>query len=239
MSVVDEAVARGAYWCDFRRGFVATIAMWPGVVPFAIAYATLARAAGFSLAETFAFSVFVYAGSAQLAVVNLLDAGAGFVSMVLTALVLNLRHVLYGISLNKQLPEETTPPRPILAFLLTDESYGLTIKDGLDGGGNDAFLFGSCISLYGAFISASLAGAIAGQRLADKTDLGLEFVFPLTFLLLLVPLLRNRTDFVVAGVSASVVLLLRGRVNSGAGLLFAVLIAIGIGPRIRVKRPAR
>ncbi len=241
MTAVDghAATARTSYWRDFRRGCVVTFAVWPGVVPFAIAYATLAREAGFSFAETVAFSVLVMAGSAQFAIVNLYSAGAGFVSMILTGVVLNLRHILYGVSLDKQLPDETTPPRPVLAFLLVDESYGLTIKDRLEGGGNDAFLWGSSVCCYLAWITGTIAGAIAGERLANATDLGLEFVFPLTFLLLLVPHLRTRTDFLVAGISAVLVLLLQGRMNSGAGLLLAVLVAIVVGPRIPTKRAPR
>src|SRR5262245_44143156 len=240
MTTVDDhvAVARESYVRNFKRGFVATMALWPGDIPFAIAYAALAREAGFSLAEIQAMSMLIYAGSAQLAIVNLVSSGAGFISMVLTALVLNLRHILYGISLNKQLPEETTPPRPILAFFLTDESYGLTIKDELEGGGGDGFLFGSSVSLYGAFAISTFIGALAGERLAEITDLGLEFVFPLTFLLLLAPLLRSRIDFAVAAISGALVLLFDGRMNSGAALLIAVLIAIGIGSRLPQRRTA-
>jgi 4-azaleucine resistance transporter AzlC len=240
MTAIESAPAtQTTYWQDFRRGFIATTALWPGVLPFGIAYAVLAREAGFSFVETVAFSIVVYAGSAQFAIVNLLRDGAGFASMVLTGLVLNLRHILYGVSLDKQLPAETTPPRPILAFLLTDESYGLTIKDKLEGGGTDAFFFGSCICCYLAWITGTLAGAIAGERLADATDLGLDFVFPLTFLLLLVPLLRTRTDVVVAGISATLVILVQGRMNSGAGLLLSVLIALVVGQRLPTKRAAK
>jgi 4-azaleucine resistance transporter AzlC len=241
MTASDGHVAadRSSYWRDFRRGFVAMTALWPGVVPFAIAYAALARDVGFSFAETVAFSVFVMAGSAQFAIVNLVSAGAGFASMILTGFVLNLRHMLYGVSLDKQLPKETTPPRPVLAFLLVDESFGLTIKDGLEGGGNDAFFWGSSVCCYLAWIAGTVAGAIAGERLANATDLGLDFVFPLTFLLLLVPHLQTRSDFLVAGISAVLVLLLQGRMNSGAGLLLAVLVAIVVGQRIPTKRAPR
>jgi 4-azaleucine resistance transporter AzlC len=235
-AVGTSPATRTIYWRDFKRGFVATMALWPGEIPFAVAYAALAREAGFSLAEIQAMSMLIYAGSAQLAIINLVSAGAGFFSTVLTALVLNLRHILYGISLNKQLPEDTTPPRPVLAFFLTDESYGLTIKDEIQGGGGPAFFFGTSISLYGAFAVACFIGAIAGERLAELTELGLEFVFPLTFLLLLVPLLRSRVDVIVAAISGALVLLLDGRMNSGAALLIAVLIAIGVGSRLPTRR---
>jgi 4-azaleucine resistance transporter AzlC len=241
MSAVEErvSVSRSAFARDFRRGFVTTAALWTGNVPFALAYAALAREAGFSLLETQALSLFVFAGSSQLAIINLVSAGAGFVSVILTTTVINLRHVLYGLSLDKLWPRRTRPPRPVLAFLLVDESYGLTIKDKLESGGGSAFFFGSGLSMFLSFNVATFVGALAGGKLADATDLGLEFIFPLTFLLLLLPLLRSRADYAVAALSTIFVLLLDGRVNSGAALLISVLIAISLGSLIADRRIAR
>jgi 4-azaleucine resistance transporter AzlC len=240
MSAAEErvAISRSDYARDFRRGFVTTAALWPGDIPFAVAYAALAREAGFSFIETQALSLFVFAGSAQLAILNLVSGGAGFISVVLTTAIINLRHVLYGLSLDKHWPKRTKPPRPALAFLLTDESYGLTVKDELEGGGSDAFFFGSGVSLFFSYNVATFFGAIAGGKLADATDLGLDFIFPLTFLLLLLPLLRSRVDYAVAAISSIAVLLLDGRMNSGAALLTAVLIAITLGSTVTRRRIA-
>jgi 4-azaleucine resistance transporter AzlC len=240
MSTAEKpvAISRSDYARDFRRGFVTTAALWTGDIPFALAYAALAREAGFSLVETQALSLFVFAGSAQLAIVNLVGGGAGFISVVLTTAVINLRHVLYGLSLDKLWPRRTKPPRPVLAFLLVDESYGLTIKDKMEGGGSDAFFFGSGVSMFLSFNVAIFIGALAGGKLADATDLGLDFIFPLTFLLLLLPLLKRRADFAVAALSTVCVLLLDGRVSSGAALLIAVLIAIVVGSLIADRRTA-
>jgi branched chain amino acid efflux pump len=238
MSAVEErvAVSRGEYARDFRRGFVTTAALWTGNIPFAFAFAALAREAGFSLLETQALSLFVFAGSSQLAIVNLVSAGAGFASVVLTTAIINLRHVLYGLSLDKLWPRRTKPPRSALAYVLVDESYGLTIKDTLEGGGSPAFFFGSGVSIFLSFNAATFAGALAGGKLADATDLGLDFIFPLTFLLLLLPLLRQRSDFLVAATSVALVMVLDGRVSSGAALLIAVLIAIVAGSLIADRR---
>jgi len=240
MSAVEErvAVSRSSYAREFRRGFAATIPLWTGTIPFAIAFAALAREAGFSFVETQAMSLFIMAGSSQLAVVNLVSAGAGFISVVLTTAVINLRHILYGLSVDKLWPRRTKPPRSVLAFFLVDESYGMTIKDSLDEGGTDAYFLGSGVCMYIGFNLGTFAGALAGGKLAEATDLGLDFIFPLTFLLLLLPLLKRRADFVLAALSVLFVLLLDGRVSSGAALLIAVLAAIGAGSLISYRRAA-
>jgi predicted branched-subunit amino acid permease len=92
--------------------------------------------------------------------------------------------------------------------------------------------------MYIGFNLGTFAGALAGGKLADATDLGLDFIFPLTFLLLLLPLLKRRADFVVAALSVLFVLVLDGRVSSGAALLISVLIAIIAGSLIADRRAA-
>ncbi|HEY7030928.1 MAG TPA: AzlC family ABC transporter permease [Thermomicrobiales bacterium] len=180
--------------------------LWLGVVPFALAFAILARTSGFSTFETEALSILVFAGSAQLAFVGLARDGAGGAAILVAVVLLNLRHVLYGLSLNAHLPPRTRPPRQILAAGMTDESYGLTIRAHLSGRGSDGFFFGANLSLLVGFTIATLIGALVGSRLRAPDRLGLDMVFPLSFLALLLPLLRTRVDLTIALVSGGLAL---------------------------------
>jgi 4-azaleucine resistance transporter AzlC len=215
---------------ELRRGFLAMIPLWAGVAPFAVAFALLARTAGFSAIETQALSLLVFAGGAQMAIVTLYAGGASAVAIVLTVLVLNLRHVLYGLSLSRQLGRQTRPPLPFLAFMLTDEAYGVTVRDRLDGrGGGPGFFLGACLSLYSVYNLATLTGALAGRLLPDPHRLGLDFIFPLCFLALLLPLLRNWRQGVVAAVSALAALLLSRVTAGGITILLAAITAAALG----------
>ena len=78
--------------------------LWLGVAPFSLAYAVLARDTGLSLVETQALSLLVFAGSAQVSAVGLFGRGAGGLEVVLTTFLLNVRHVLYGMSLGRVVP---------------------------------------------------------------------------------------------------------------------------------------
>ncbi len=223
---------------EIRRGFLAMIPLWAGVVPFALAFAILARTAGFNVLETQALSGLVFAGAAQVAIVILFADGAGAGAIVATTLVLNLRHVLYGLSLSRGWGERTGPPHPLLAFLLTDESYGLTVKDGLDGGGGPGYFCGAGLSLYTAYNLATLAGALAGRFLPDSRHLGLDFIFPLTFVALLVPLLRNWRRCAVAALAAIAALLLSRVAAGGVAILLASVAAAGLGVALDHLGPA-
>src|SRR4029079_682178 len=85
-------------------GFWAMAPLWLGVVPFALVYAVLARDTGLSLLETQALSALVFAGSAQVSAVGLFGSGAAALEIVSTTFLLNVRHVLYGLSLARRIP---------------------------------------------------------------------------------------------------------------------------------------
>jgi predicted branched-subunit amino acid permease len=208
---------------------VALLPLWLGVVPFAIAFAVLARTSGLSTFETGALSLFVFAGSAQLAFVNLAKDGSGGAAILVTVLLLNLRHVLYGLSLNAHLPARTRPPRSILAAGMTDESYGLTIRAFRSGQGSDGFFFGANLSLLVSFTTATLIGVLLGSRLPDPGRLGLHVVFPLSFLALLLPLLRTRLDVTVAIIAGSLALSTSKWFSGGVVVLVATLAGATIG----------
>lgn len=170
------------------------IPLWLGVVPFAVAYAVTARAGGLSVLDTQLMSLAVFAGSAQFSAAGLFGQGAGALPILLTTFLLNVRHVLYGLSLGRAIPM-TPVQRAFGAVFMTDEAYGMTIASGASTFG---FYLGAALSLYLVWNLATLAGALLGGVLPDPAKLGVDFVFPLAFLGLLVPLLKGRTEVLVA-----------------------------------------
>jgi len=178
----------------FTRGFVAIAALWLGVVPFGIVYAVIARDAGLSVVDTQALSLFVFAGSAQFSAAGLFATGASGVGIVLTTFLLNVRHVLYGLSLGRRIRLDGWR-RPTSAYFLTDEVFGVVAARPSP---TFPFLLGAELSLFVTWNLATLAGAFLGAAIPDPAKLGLDLVFPLAFLALLVPLLRTRLELLVA-----------------------------------------
>ena len=221
---------RGFDWGAFGRGFRVMVPLWAGVVPFAVAYAVTARAGGLSVWETCLMSVTVFAGASQFAAAGQFVGGgvpgvAAALTLVGTTFVLNARHVLYGLSLSRQLPLSPLQ-RAVAAQFLTDEAYGMVLVAGPrdPGGLSVGFLLGAELSLFAAWNAATLLGALAGAALPDPDALGVGVIFPLAFLGLLVPLLVGRVAVLVALVSGLGAWGL-GRVLPG-GL---VVLLIGVG----------
>jgi 4-azaleucine resistance transporter AzlC len=194
----------------FRRGFWALAPLWLGVVPFAAAYAITARSAGLSLIETQALSVLVFAGSAQFSAVGLFAVGTAGAEIVLTTFLLNVRHLLYGVSLGREF-ELRRRERPVAAFFLTDEAFGIAAASRER---SFRFLLGVELSLFSMWNLATLGGFLLGSAIPDPDRLGVDLIFPLAFLALLVPLVRTRAELVVALGSGAVAYAL-GRVLPG------------------------
>lgn len=220
----------------FRAGALAVLPLLAGVVPFGAVFGISARAAGWGLLETQALSMLLFAGSAQLAVVTLAGGGAAAATIVLAVALLNLRHVLYGMSLARWLPPDEPPPRPLLAALVTDESFAVTARECLEGRASARFLWGANVTMYVAFALATLAGALFGDRLPDPSGLGLDVIFPLMFLALLLTVARNRRDWAVAALAVVVVLALRRFVDGGTALLAATVGAAALGALLEGRR---
>lgn len=213
-----------------RDGWLAGLPLWAGVLPLAMVYAVLSLDAGYSWMQTQAMSLLVYAGSAQLAMVTLREEGAAGLAIVLTALVLNLRHVLYGMSLRPFLRVGETPGRPFLAYLVTDEAYGLATRAWLEGRGSARYLTGIGLSLYVAWGGGAALGLVFGSLLPDLQRTGIELLFPLLFLSLLVSLMRSRWHLVVASVGGAVALACsQAGMQGGVTILLATLSGCAVG----------
>lgn len=206
------------------RGARETLPLLPGVVPFGLVYGIAARAAHISPSLTQAMSVIIFAGSAQFAVVTLVAAGTPALILVVTAAILNLRHLLYSVSLAPTLRATPRRWRLVVAYLLTDETYGTVI--GRAGAYQPleraAYVIGSGLCLWSSWQLSTLAGVLAGAQIPDSWSL--DFAAPLTFIALLVPLLADRSAVWAAAVAA-----VAAGVSFGAPLKLGIVIAACAG----------
>jgi 4-azaleucine resistance transporter AzlC len=218
---------------SFRRGFRALVPLWLGVIPFGIAYAVTARSAGLSVIETQALSVLVFAGSAQVSAAGLFATGASGIEIVLTTFLLNVRHVLYGVKLGREIPL-TARERPAAAYFLTDEAFGVVA---VARERTFPFLLGAELSLFATWNLATLAGAFVGNAIPDPEKLGVDLIFPLAFLALLVPLVRTRVELAVAVASGALAYVLARALPGGLPILVTGVAGSLLGAWLTRNRP--
>ena len=189
-------------WTPIRQGFVETIVVWPGVAPFGMVYAVSALAAGLSVWETLCMSLIVFAGASQFTAVGLFGSGANPWTIIATTAIINARHLLLAASTASYIRRAPTWLRALVAFQLTDETYAVGIQHFAKHGGDAWYQFGSNLSLYVVWAASTVIGSLLGALIPDPGALGLDLIFPLTFIAFTVPMLRDRVNRVVAVLAA-------------------------------------
>jgi len=200
----------------------------PGIVAFGLLYGVMARQVGFRPWEACAMSLIVHAGSAQFTAVGMWQA-ASALPIILTTLVINLRHLLLGASIAPHLRGLSTPWKALLALWMSDEPYALAIAEYERGRGSHLYFLGANVGVYLIWPVSGLAGALLGRAIPDPAQYGLDLVFPLAFLGLLTAFLENRIGVAVALVAGGLALLGMFLLPGKWGIIVAGLLASGLG----------
>jgi len=191
---------------SLRRGLLATLPLAPGTAAFGLLYGVMARQVGLRPWEAAAMSIIVHAGSAQFTVLGMWGLAAPL-PIVLTTLVVNLRHLLMGASVAPHLNGLSQRWKALLALWMSDESYALAIAEYERGSGNHWYFFGANLGIFLAWITSGFVGALVASAVPDPGRYGLDLVFPLAFLGLLMSFLKDRIGVLVAVASAGLALL--------------------------------
>lgn len=197
-----EAAANGH---QFRLGIRKMLPIVLGIVPFGLAYGVLSVQGGLTVAETMLMSLVVFAGASQFMAVGMFQTGVGGLTIVISTLLINVRHLVMGLSLSPYLTETTPKWQRLLAFGMVDESYLTTITHYREQGepqGNPHFMLAAGLTMYVVWNVASLVGALAGHAISDPLKWGLDFAMPATFLTMLLPQVVSRRLLAVATTSA-------------------------------------
>jgi 4-azaleucine resistance transporter AzlC len=216
---------------EFLAGARATLPLIVGAIPFGIIFGAVAITSGLSPTGALSMSLFVFAGAAQFIAAGLVSAGVGSGLIILTTFIVNLRHALYGASLSpfmKHLPQRWLLP---LGFWLTDESYAVVISRYHQPDASPHkhwFFLGSAVLMYANWQLCTLIGITAGQAVPDARGWGLDFAMVVTFIGIVVPLVRTRPMLVAVIVAGGAALLFHD-LPGQMGLMAAALLGIAAG----------
>lgn len=179
---------------EFIAGMRDTVPLLLGAFPFGLIYGAVAATSGLSPAAIAAMSALVFAGSSQFIAVGLVAADTPVAIIVLTTLIVNLRHMLYSATLLpylKNLPQKWRIP---LAFWLTDETFAVSVhRFQRNDGSTDKhwYQLGSSIAMYLNWQLWCLIGLMLGKRIPDASGWGLDVAMPVTFIGMIIPFVRT------------------------------------------------
>ena len=170
------------------RSFQTSLPVMAGYVVLGMGFGMVLRVKGFGLPWAFAMSLFIYAGSMQFVLANLLAGGASLLATAATTLLVNARHLFYGISMIDRY-RESGKAKPYLIFALTDETYSLLSTDPrlipADPADRNRFYFLVSAMNHAYWILGSVLGSVLGGILPfDST--GIDFSLTALFITIVV-----------------------------------------------------
>ena len=183
---------RQEFWSGVRQ----ELPLQLGVAPFGLVFGVLGLAAGLTPLQTILMSSIVFGGASQVVFAQLWGSVAGPV-VGASVSVINLRHMLYSASMAPYLRALPLRWRIPLAYLLTDEAYAVTInrlRHAPQGPYQHYHLLGTGMLLWVCWQITTIIGVVFGATIPPEWSL--EFAIPLTFIAVVVPILRRRADFV-------------------------------------------
>ena len=190
---------------SIRTAFLDTLPVMTGYVFLGFGFGILLHQSGYGLIWSFCMSLFIYAGSMQYMAVSLLTGGAGLLTAALTTLVVNARHLFYGISMVETY-KGAGKKKPYLIFALTDETYSLVSREQSPELGY-CFLVSLFDQIY--WVLGSVLGSLAGSLLPLNFE-GIEFVLTALFVTIFVEQWLSSKDHgpALIGLSATAVCLI-------------------------------
>lgn len=227
---------------EVRRGVRDVSPVAVGIVPFGLVCGVAAVEVGLSPLQAVGLSLFVFAGTSQLAVIDLLGANAALGVAFLTAVVINLRMMMYSASIAPHFRAFGARWKALASYVLTDQAYALAIARYAEGGPDgppDAterrnYYLAVAVSLWAVWQVCTVLGVVLGAGVPDAWGLG--FAVPLVFIALLAPAVSDRPGLVAAVVGGGVAVAGEAVVVGGSpglpfnlGLLLGALLGVLAG----------
>jgi 4-azaleucine resistance transporter AzlC len=226
-----KTINRPAGLAEFAAGARDTIPMMVGAAPFGVIFGTLCSAGPLSGWHTELMSLMVFAGSAQFIAAGQIAGHAGLAVIWGTALVVNLRHLLYSATLAPYVAHLPARWRFTLAAMLTDEVFAVSYahyRKRAPGETGPSYFFGSGLSMYLNWQLWTIAGLLFGSAFPGLQSKGLDFAMVATFIAIVVPQLIAMR-FVAAALTAGVLSFAWREWPYKLGLLAAVMAGVAVG----------
>lgn len=204
---------------------------------FGFIFGLAAREAGLTVFEASAMSVIVFGGASQFAAVGYVAAGLAWPAIILLTGLVNARHLLYSAALSPWLRGVPWLRRALMAHLLTDEAFALSIAHFARIGRTDerGYWIAAIVATFVPWNVATIAGAVLGGELPDTVRSGLGIIFPAAMIGLATGLISGRRELAAAvaggGIGVAVALLASPSIGIVAGGV--------LGPVVGFLVPAR
>lgn len=194
---------------NIRYAWKRSLPVMAGYIVLGMGFGILLTSKGYSVVWVFLMSLLIYAGSMQYVAVDLLAGGASLISAALMTLMVNARHLFYGISMIDRY-RGTGRKKPYLIFSLTDETYSLVCSGDVPAEiDQKKYFFWVSLLDQSYWVIGSTLGGLIGSMLTFNTA-GIDFSMTALFIVVFIEQWKSTRNHASAliGVTVSLVCLL-------------------------------
>jgi predicted branched-subunit amino acid permease len=170
----------------FKQGILEELPLQLGVFPFGIVYGVMAIEGGLNFLQSFLLSSIIFGGASQIVFIQLISSFTPAGIIISSVGAINSRHFLYGMSIMPYLRELSLTWRVVLAYLLTDEAYAISIKK-FTNDPNNSFLhyhlLGTGITLFITWQISTLTGILLGKHLPEFIAIVMPMISSISILM--------------------------------------------------------
>lgn len=193
---------------NLKYAFKHSLPIMAGYIVLGTGFGILLESKGYGIGWALLMSTFIYAGSMQYVAIDLMTGGASLIQAALMTVMVNARHLFYGISMIETY-KDMEKYKPYLIFSLTDETYSLVCNANVPKGAEKKkyyfllSLFNQCYWIIGSII-----GSLAGSLIQFNTA-GIEFSMTALFVVVFIEQWKSSISHIsaMAGVISSVICL--------------------------------
>ena len=217
-----------------KTAFIRTIPVMAGYLVLGIGFGMTLENNGYGILWALAMSGLIYAGSMQYVAIPLLTSGASLISAALTTLMVNARHLFYGISMIDKY-KGAGKKKPYMIFALTDETYSLVCQEDCpEGMDYHSFCFYISIFNQAYWVAGCVLGSVLGTVIPFDTT-GVDFSMTALFVTVFVEQwLSTKNHFpAMIGLLASVIcLVVFGQDNFLIPSMISITVLMAVGRKM-------
>ena len=164
----------------FKKALTAALPVMYSYLIIGMGFGMVVQSRGYGALWAGAMSVFIYAGSMQFVALELIGSGASLLTAAITTVMVNLRHVFYGLSMVDKY-KNAGACKPYLIYALSDETYSLVCNppELLPGEERVFYLLVSAMD-QASWVLGSILGGLLGAALPFSTQ-GIDFALTALF----------------------------------------------------------
>jgi 4-azaleucine resistance transporter AzlC len=226
---------KSSYGASFRAAFPVTVPVLFGYLAIGIPFGLLLVKTGYPWWLAPVMSLLMYAGAGQYIAIGLFAANASLAAMLITTLMVNIRHIFYGLSLVEKF-RSVGKWKPYLIFSLTDETYALLTGVRVPENVNSGRFYGMIAALDQSYwVIGSCIGALAGRYIPFSFK-GIDFALTALFIVLLIEQLRQSRDAIPAIIGAACAIVALIAVGPSNMLITALAASLAVLVLVRGKK---